>query len=175
MISATVSSCSYFCWLNRVSPSLAAKNIISLILVLKIWWCPCVESSLVVLKDYVCYDQCVLLKWSEVAQLCLTLCYPMDCSLLGPSIHGIFQARVLEWFVISFSRGSSQPRDRTQVSCIVGRHFSVWATREAKLYYPLPCFILHFKAKLACYSRYLLTSYFCIPVPYNEKDIFFGC
>ena len=39
---------------------------------------------------------------------------------------------------------------------------------------PLPCFILHFKVKLACYSRCLLTSYFCIPVPYNEKDIFFG-
>ena len=40
---------------------------------------------------------------------------------------------------------------------------------------PLPCFILYSKAKLACYSRYVLTSYFCIPVPYNEKDIFFGC
>ena len=45
----------------------------------------------------------------------------------------------------------------------------------AKLYYPLPCFILYSKAKFACYSRYLLTSYFCILVPYNEKDIFFGC
>ena len=48
---------------------------------------------------------------SEVAQLCLTLCGPMDCSLLGSSIHGIFQARVLEWVAISFSGGSSQPRD----------------------------------------------------------------
>ena len=45
----------------------------------------------------------------------------------------------------------------------------------AKLYYSLPCFILHSKAKFACYSRCFLTSYFCIPVPYNEKDIFFGC
>ena len=49
---------------------------------------------------------------SEVAQSCPTLCEPMDCSLLGSSVHGIFQARVLEWVAISFSRGSSWPRDR---------------------------------------------------------------
>ena len=55
-------------------------------------------------------------KWSEVAQSCPTLCNPMDCSLQGCSVHGIFQARVLEWVVISFSRGSSQPRDQAQVS-----------------------------------------------------------
>ena len=48
---------------------------------------------------------------SEVAQSCLTLCNPMDCSLPGSSVHGIFQAIVLEWIAISFSRGSSQPRD----------------------------------------------------------------
>ena len=68
---------------------------------------------------------------SEVAQLCLTLCNSMDCSLSGSSVHWIFQERVLEWGAISFSRGSSQPRDRTWVSCIAGRHFTVWATREA--------------------------------------------
>ena len=67
---------------------------------------------------------------SEVAQLCLTLCNSMDCNPPGSSIHGILQARVLEWVAISFSRGSSQPRDRTWVSRIVGRHFTVWATRE---------------------------------------------
>ena len=50
---------------------------------------------------------------SEVAQLCPTLCNPMDCSLTGSSVHGIFQARVLERVAISFSMGSSQPRDRT--------------------------------------------------------------
>ena len=50
---------------------------------------------------------------SEVAQSCLTLCNPVDCSLPGSSIHGILQARILEWVAISFSRGSSQPRDRT--------------------------------------------------------------
>ena len=70
------------------------------------------------------------LKWSEVAQSCLTPRDPMDCSLPGFSIHGIFQARVLDWGAISFSRGSSWPRDRTQVSCIAGRRFTLWATRE---------------------------------------------
>ena len=59
----------------------------------------------------------------EVAQSCPTLCDPMDYSLPGFSVHGIFQARVLEWGAISFSRGSSRPRDWTQVSCIVGRRF----------------------------------------------------
>ena len=56
-----------------------------------------------------------LLVISEVTQSCLTLCDPMDCSLPGSSIHGIFQARVLEWVAPAFSRGSSLPRDRTQV------------------------------------------------------------
>ena len=65
---------------------------------------------------------------SEVAQSCLTLCNPIDCSLPGSSVHRIFQARILEWVAISFSRGSSLPRDRTLVSCIVGRRFTVWAT-----------------------------------------------
>ena len=70
---------------------------------------------------------------SEVAQSCLTLFDPMDCSLPGSFVHGIFQARVLEWVVISFSRRSSLPRDWTQVSCIVGRRFTIWATREARV------------------------------------------
>ena len=58
------------------------------------------------------------MKWSEVAQSCLTLCGPMDCSLPGISVHGIFQARILEWVATSVSRGSSQPRDQTWVDCI---------------------------------------------------------
>ena len=68
---------------------------------------------------------------SEVAQSCWTLCNLMDHSLPGSAVHGIFQARILEWAAISFSRGSSQPRDRTWVSCIADRRFTVWATREA--------------------------------------------
>ena len=103
VIWATVRSRSCFSWLYRVSPSLAAKNVISLISVLTIWWCPCRVFSCL-LEEGVCYDHCVVL-----AKLCL----------------------------------------------------------------PLPCFILYSKAKFAHYSRYFVTSYFCIPVPYNEKDIFF--
>ena len=59
---------------------------------------------------------------NEIPQSCLTLCDPMDFSLPGSSAHGIFQARVLKWAAISFSRRSSQPRDRTQVSSTAGRH-----------------------------------------------------
>ena len=66
----------------------------------------------------------------EVAQLCLTLHSPMDCSLPGSSAHEIFQARVLEWVAISFSRGSSWPRDQTWVSHIVGRCLTVWTIKE---------------------------------------------
>ena len=57
-----------------------------------------------------------------VAELCLTLCTPMNYTAdQVPSDHGILQARILEWVAISFSRGSSQPRDRTWVSCVAGR------------------------------------------------------
>ena len=70
----------------------------------------------------------------EVTQSCPTLCDPVDCSLPGSSVQGILQARVLEWVAISFSRGSSRPRDRTQVSCIGGRRSNLWATREVLVY-----------------------------------------
>ena len=70
------------------------------------------------------YDKpCVL-----VAQSCLTLCNPMYCSLSGSSIYGILQARILEWIAVPLSRASSWPRDWTQVSCIAGRFFTIWAT-----------------------------------------------
>ena len=64
-----------------------------------------------------------------VAKSCLTLVIPMDCSLSGSSVHGILQVRILEWVAISLSRGSSQPTDQTQVSCIAGL-FTDWAMRE---------------------------------------------
>ena len=70
---------------------------------------------------------------SEVAQSCLTLCDPMDYSLPACSVHGIFQARVPEWY-ISFSRGSSQPWDWTPVFHIADRRFTAWAT--TKLWVP---------------------------------------
>ena len=62
----------------------------------------------------------------KVTQLCLTLCDPC-------LVHGILQARIPEWVAFPFSKGSFQPRDRTQIFCIVGRFFTSWATREAQL------------------------------------------
>ena len=93
-----------------------------------------------------------------VTQLCLTFCNPMDCIPLGSSIHGIFQARVLEWVAISFSRGSSQPRDWTWVSCIAGRFFTVWATREA-LYLLMSCIICKYTEKAFNKTQYLWENF----------------
>ena len=66
-----------------------------------------------------------------VTQLSPTLCDPMDCSPPVSSVHRILQARVLEWVAVPLSKGSSRPRDRLRVSCIAGRFFTVWVTREA--------------------------------------------
>ena len=59
-----------------------------------------------------------------VVQSCLSPCHPMDC------VHGILQPRILQWIAVPFSRGSSWLRDQTWVSCIAGRFFTIWATRE---------------------------------------------
>ena len=64
-----------------------------------------------------------LSEWVKVAQSCQTLCNPMDYTL-----HEILQARILEWVAFPFSRGSSQPRDQTRVSCITGGFFTNWST-----------------------------------------------
>ena len=72
----------------------------------------------------------------KVTQSCPTLCHPMDYA-----VHGILQARILEWVAFPFSRGSSWPRDRSQVSRFAGRSFTSWATREAQEYWsgqPIP-------------------------------------
>ena len=84
--------------------------------------------------------------WSEVlGYLVMSDCDPVDCSPPGSSVLGILQARILEWIAIPVSRGSSQLRDRTQVSCIVGRFFTVWTTEKSlfaiKLF--LKFFLLH--------------------------------
>ena len=73
-------------------------------------------------------------KWSEsesVNHSFVSDSDPMDCSPPVSSVHGILQARILEWVAIPFSRWSFWPRDRTRVSCITGRFFTIWATREA--------------------------------------------
>ena len=67
-----------------------------------------------------------------VAQSCPALWDPMDCSPPGSSVHRVLQARILKRVVTPFSRGSSRPRDQSQVSCTAGRFFTIWATREAK-------------------------------------------
>ena len=68
-----------------------------------------------------------------VSRSVVSFCDLMDCSPPGYSVHGILQARTLEWVVMPSSRGSSWPRDRTWVFCIAGGFFTVWVTREAPL------------------------------------------
>ena len=85
----------------------------------------------------------------SVAKLCLTLCNPVDCHPPGSSVHGIFQARILEWVAISSSRGSSGPRDQTHVSCVSrpGRQILYYcATGEAASEIPLQHFSVQFSS-----------------------------
>ena len=74
----------------------------------------------------------------SVAKSCPTLCDPIEGSLPGSSVHGIFQARILEWVVTSFSRGSSQPRDRTCVPALTGRFFTTEPPGKSSLVFPPP-------------------------------------
>ena len=89
--------------------------------------------------DCVCVCMCAC----PVAQLCLTLLDPMDCSPPGSSVYGISQARILEWSAISHSRRSSQHRDWTHISCVpcIGRqtlyHCATWETRVIRVYWPI--------------------------------------
>ena len=92
---------------------------------------------------------------SEVAQSCPTLCDPVNCDLPGSSIHGILQARILEWVAISFSRGSSRPRDWTRVSRLAGRRFNLWATREA----------------LTCWRSTAIAAWGSISIEVDGKDL----
>ena len=103
---------------------------------------------------------------SEVAQLCPTLSDPMDCSLLGSFIHGIFQARVLEWVAIFFSRGSSQPRDRTRVAKSKGENerythvnaeFKRIARRDKKAFLSDQCKEIEENNRMGKTKKYLFT------------------
>ena len=75
--------------------------------------------------------------WKEkvlVTQSCPTLCDPIHYNLSGSSVHGILQARILEWVAILFSRISYQPREQIWVSCIAGTFFTIYITRKALNY-----------------------------------------
>ena len=131
-----------YAWPQHSSWCHAPPISITLILIIPLQWARTLEwlrrYNKLILKMYM---QFILIneskiKWSLcclyvlVAQLCSTLCNPMDCSPPGSSIHVIFHVRILVWVAISCPRGSSQPWDRTPVSLIAGRLFTIWATRE---------------------------------------------
>ena len=110
-----------------------------------------------------------------VAKVLFNSYNPMDCSPPGSSVHGISQARILEWVAISFSRGSSQPRDRTKslallvIYCIVSRFFTDWAIREAsykcsKMWTCLPTPV----CQLLCCTTILFKALDC-----KIKNVFF--
>ena len=93
-------------------------------------WChPAISSSVVPFSA--CLQSLPASESFPMSQL-LTLWDPTDCSLPGSSVHGILQVRRLEWVAVPFSRGSSQPRDQTQISHIAGGFFTVQATRQAQ-------------------------------------------
>ena len=94
----------------------------------------CVEIGIYLLQVSVCVCVCVCvyvcvcMPVRLVCQSCQTICGSMDSSPPGSPVHGVLQARRLEWVATSFSRGSSRPGEWTWVSCIAGRFFTVWAT-----------------------------------------------
>ena len=91
------------------------------------WWVTRPPIKLVMVKRLEAVDHIYIYSEVKVAQSCPTLC--------NPTVHGILQARILEWVAFLFSRGSSQPRDQPQVSHIAGRFFTSRATREAHITY----------------------------------------
>ena len=142
---------------------------------------------------YRCVCVCVCVCVCLVTQVYLSLWDLMDCSLPSSSVHGILQARILEWVAIPFTRESSQTRNRTQVSQIVGGFFTVWATRERRFLQPPPqdtvpafqripmCCIFVFRSSLYTFSWQLLIffsvsffffSFFRMSYKWNQAVIF---
>ena len=122
------------------------------------------HSFICIFSVYYEVRECVLTWW------CLTLCDPMDCSPPGSSVHGILQARVLEWIAISFSRGSSWPRDWIRVSCIGRRVLYHWATSKVPL---ITMSRSHFKGKQGCHTSINSQTYMSkITYVYKSKSPF---
>ena len=99
-------------------------------------WCAVIERIWIMKSDFDSTTSLVTWKWKLLS--CVQL---FATPWTDYTVHGILQARILEWVTFPFSRGSSQPRDWTQVSCIVGGFFISWATREAQEYWsesPIP-------------------------------------
>ena len=100
---------------------------------------------------------------------CVLLCDHMDCSPPGSSVHGILQARILEWVAMPSSRGSSQPGDRTQFSCIAGGFFTVWATREALISYAI-CLSLSDSCRLTFHCHHFTSDHSTMfPLPCSAE------
>ena len=108
-----------------------------------------------------------------VAQSCLTLCDSMDCIPPGSSVHGILQARILEWVAISFSRDSSQPKDQIQISRIAGRLFTVWATRKAHwiMYDCLKMNLLYLKLIFTLFKLMSIRGWFLIFAKIDSEKV----
>ena len=142
------SSLLHFLWLWCVGFSLRCLLLLIMALGRSLLWLQCVSfraESVVAVQGFVAHSMCslpraeiepmsALARWFLivggcvlVAQLCPTFCDPTYCSPPGFSVHGVLQARILEWIAIHFSRGTSQPGDWTLVSCITGKFFTVWA------------------------------------------------
>ena len=98
----------------------------------------------------------------------------MNCSPPSSSVHGILQARTLEWVAIPFSRGSSRPREQTCVSCTAGRFFTIWATREAQIHTYLHLILQVFLAPTS-FSRYYLASFLAFIEKFLKRAVDIYC
>ena len=104
-----------------------------------------------------------------VTQSCPILCDPIDCSPPGSSVHGILQARTVEWAVFSYSRGSFQTRAWTQVSCTESRLFTIWATRadlHSIQYYAI-CFLL---LKALLWGQSMISTQYMVLSGHNQEQ-----
>ena len=140
----------YYIFLNKLV-NLHTKSIVDL---------QCCINFYCTVKWFRYMHTCVCVCVCVCVQSCLTLCNSMDCGLPGSSVHGIFQARILEWVAISSSRGSSQPREWTHVSCVFcpGRwilyHCTTWEVRS--IYLSIKLVILDLMGK---FSKFYLCLY----------------